>query len=205
LACFAVSVRAAYNASTASTCNTLASVLPELVVFPEQDVYNSTITSYPFLQLRLHPTCIVRPNSAEDVAATLKVLRESDCTNFAIKGGGHNANAGFNNIDDGVTIDMQSMSKVELERGHEVARVGAGSVWQGVYDEVEKQNRTVLGGRIGVVGVAGFTTGGRVAGFFYFEAVLTQLQVVCRSRRLSGAGAATRWLTTRSSLRAEKS
>jgi FAD/FMN-containing dehydrogenase len=168
LACFAVSGRAAYNASTASTCNTLASVLPELVVFPEQDVYN------PFLQLRLHPTCIVRPNSAEDVAATLKVLRESDCTNFAVKGGGHNANAGFNNIDDGVTIDMQSMSKVELERGHEVARVGAGSVWQGVYDEVEKQNRTVLGGRIGVVGVAGFTTGGTVANFLYFEAVLTQ-------------------------------
>jgi FAD/FMN-containing dehydrogenase len=175
LACFAIGVRAAYNASTASTCNTLASVLSDIVVFPEQDVYNSTIVSYPFLQLRLHPTCIVRPKSAEDVAATLKVLRESDCTDFAIKGGGHNANAGFNNIDDGVTIDMQSMSKVELERGHEVVRVGAGSVWQGVYDEVEKQNRTVLGGRIGVVGVAGFTTGGIVDGFRHLEAILTPL------------------------------
>jgi hypothetical protein len=39
---------------------------------------------------------------------------------------------------------------------------------------VEKQNRTVLGGRIGVVGVAGFTTGGTVANFLYFEAVLMQ-------------------------------
>jgi FAD/FMN-containing dehydrogenase len=115
----------------------------------------------------------VRPKSAEDVAAALKVLRETDCTEFAVKGGGHNANAGFNNIEDGVTIDMHDMSKVELEHGHEVVRVGAGSLWQGVYDEVEKQNRSVLGGRIGVVGVAGFTTGGKMDRISYFQYRLT--------------------------------
>jgi hypothetical protein len=160
LACCTIGASAAYNNYTTSTCDTLSSVLPEIVAFPEQDVYNSTIMAYPFLQLRLHPTCVVRPRSAEDVAATLKVLQESDSTNFAVKGGGHNPNVGFNNIDDGVTIDMGNMSNIELEHGHEVVRVGGGSLWQGVYDEVEKQNRSVLGGRIGVVGVGGFTTGG---------------------------------------------
>ncbi|CAN9235197.1 unnamed protein product [Alternaria alternata] len=79
--------------------------------------------------------------------------------------GGHNANAGFNNIDDGVTIDMQSMNKVEVGRGDQVVAVEAGALWQNVYDKAEKRNLTVLGGRIGVVGTAGFLTGGGISFF----------------------------------------
>jgi FAD/FMN-containing dehydrogenase len=54
---------------------------------------------------------------------------------------------------------MQSMKKVEVSRGDRVVRVGAGALWQDVYDEAEKRNLTVRGGRIGVVGTAGFLTG----------------------------------------------
>ncbi|CAN9229228.1 unnamed protein product [Alternaria alternata] len=86
-------------------------------------------------------------------------------TKFAIRSGGHNANAGFNNIDDGVTIDMQSMNKVEVGRGDQVVAVEAGALWQNVYDKAEKRNLTVLGGRIGVVGTAGFLTGGGQSNF----------------------------------------
>jgi FAD/FMN-containing dehydrogenase len=87
------------------------------------------------------------------------VLRDSGHTKFAVRGGGHNANKGFNNIEDGVTIDMRSLNAVEVVG--DVVKVGAGAIWQDVYDVVEKYNVTVMGGRIGVVGVAGFLTGGK--------------------------------------------
>ncbi|CAN9202362.1 unnamed protein product [Alternaria sp. RS040] len=79
--------------------------------------------------------------------------------------GGHNANTGFNNIDGGVTIDMQSMNKVEIAKRDQVVAVEAGALWQNVYDKAEKRNLTVLGGRIGVVGTAGFLTGGGISFF----------------------------------------
>lgn len=118
-------VTVALGKSSNSACGELSSILPNDVVYPEAQIYNASIISYPFLQLRLQPSCIVRPKSAQDVATALSVLRDSNCTKFAIKGGGHNANAGFNNVDDGVTIDMQSLNGVEVARGDEIICVGA--------------------------------------------------------------------------------
>lgn len=143
-----------------ATCDELASVLPDNTFFPETTVYNASVISYPFLQGRIHPSCIVRPKSAHDVSTALSVLKDSNCTKFAVKGGGHNPNTDINNIADGVTIDMQSLNLVEVAKGDKVVQVGAGAVWQNVYDVAEKRNLTVLGGRIGVVGTAGFLTGG---------------------------------------------
>jgi FAD/FMN-containing dehydrogenase len=142
-------------------CDELASVLPNTTFSPVTPTYNASISSYPFLQLRLRPSCIVRPSSAHGVSTAVTVLKRSNYTKFAVKGGGHNANAGFNNVQDGVTIDMQSLNDVQVARGDAVVRVGAGALWQDVYDVAEKRNLTVLGGRIGVVGTAGFLTGGK--------------------------------------------
>ncbi|RYN93886.1 hypothetical protein AA0120_g4373 [Alternaria tenuissima] len=128
-------------------CADLALILPNSTFFPTTPTYNASIHSYPFLQLRLHPSCIIRPSSAKDVSTAITTLLQNNNTKFAIRSGGHNANAGFNNIDGGVTIDMQSMNK------------------QNVYDKAEKRNLTVLGGRIGVVGTAGFLTGGGISFF----------------------------------------
>ncbi|CAO2654998.1 Nn.00g117310.m01.CDS01 [Neocucurbitaria sp. VM-36] len=151
--------------ASGAACDELASVLPNNTFYPEAPTYNASISSYPFLQLRLHPSCIVRPKTTHDVSTAFSVLKDSNCTKFAIKGGGHNANAGFNNVQDGVTIDMQSLNLVEVARGDKVVRVAAGALWQNVYDVAEKRNLTVLGGRIGVVGTAGFLTGGGISFF----------------------------------------
>lgn len=156
-----VAVAASYGHNTTSICNALFSILPEQIFFPDSNTYNASITSYPFLQLQQHPYCIVRPKTAQDVSRVVSILRESHHTNFAVKGGGHNVNTGFNNIDDGVTIDMQSMQAVDVHGT--VVQVGAGALWQQVYEAVEPHNITVMGGRIGVVGVAGFVTGGKLS------------------------------------------
>lgn len=146
--------------NTTSTCQELASVISDHVYFPETLNYNACILSYPFLQSRLHPTCVVRPRTTEEVVTIVNILRKRSLTKFAVKGGGHNANVEFNNIIDGVTIDLQSINQTHVDLKTQVAQVGGGSIWQGVYDAVEPHNLTVLGGRIGVVGVGGFTTGG---------------------------------------------
>jgi len=103
----------------------------------------------------------VRPKTAEEVSAIVKILKKCKTTKFAVKGGGHNANKGWNNIVDGVTIDLQALNKTTVDLPSKVAKVGGGSLWQGVYDAVEPHGLTVLGGRIGIVGVAGFLTGGK--------------------------------------------
>jgi FAD/FMN-containing dehydrogenase len=149
------------NATHPTICHELASELSDQVFFPDAPIYNASITSYPFIQLRLFPKCIVRPKSARDVSIALGILKESNSTRFAVKGGGHNANTGFNNVDDGVTIDMQSMKAVEVARGDQVVRVEAGALSQDAYNAAEKRNLTVLAGRIGVVGTGGFLTGGK--------------------------------------------
>lgn len=151
---------AANNVSQTTVCSQLAAELASKVFLPDTPTYDATILSYPFIQLRLHPSCVVRPRSAKDVATALQIIQTDNSTRFAVKGGGHNANAGFNNVENGVTIDMQSMKAVEVARGDQVVRVEAGALSQDAYDAAEKRNLTVLAGRIGVVGTAGFLTGG---------------------------------------------
>jgi hypothetical protein len=158
--CLVLGVTTASNITQSTVCGELASVLPDQVYFSDAQTYNASITSYPFIQLRLRPNCIVRPRSSQDISIALGILKHDNGTRFAVKGGGHNANAGFNNVDNGVTIDMQSMKIVEVERGDKVVRVAAGALSQDAYDAAEKRNLTVLAGRIGVVGTGGFLTGG---------------------------------------------
>ncbi|KAF2129353.1 FAD-binding domain-containing protein [Dothidotthia symphoricarpi CBS 119687] len=181
---------------TMSTCKTLSVALPDEVFFPETDSYNASVLSYPFVQLRLESTCIVRPKTTHDVVTIITTLNESNRTRFAIKGGGHNANVGFNNIRDGVTIDMQGLKTVEVARGNEVVRVGAGALGQDVYDVVQKHNLTILGPRIGMVGVAGFTTGGGI-GFLSPEKgwacdAVVNFEVVLASGEIVNANATSR-------------
>lgn len=118
-------------------------------------------------------------------------------TQFAIRGGGHNVNVGWNNIENGVTIDMRSMKAVSVGIGDEVVSVGAGAVWQDVYDVTDKRNISVLGGRIGVVGVAGFLTGGMSHSHFENSPInpsyqdTDQAQAAYRSSVLSEVGLVT--------------
>lgn len=146
----------ASNASNA-TCAALQSI-PDSIFFSQSPDYNASVSSYPFVQLRLQPSCVFRPRTAQDVSRAVKILRKRCDAKFAIKCGGHNANVGFNNIEDGVTVDMQKMNSVNVADG--VVKVGGGALWQDVYDAIEPHNLTVLGGRLGVVGVGGFLTGG---------------------------------------------
>jgi FAD/FMN-containing dehydrogenases len=76
-----------------------------------------------------------------------------------VKGGGHATNPGFSSSP-GVLISMSRFNVVTYDATTKTATVGAGSIWDAVHLALEKYGVTVVGGRTGGVGVAGFTLGG---------------------------------------------
>lgn len=150
-------------------CADLQQVLGTQVSFPDQSQYQLTESSYNALQeADLKPACILRPNTANDVARAISILSNpkayKNC-HFAIKGGGHNAGIGFANINDGVTLDMTSLASVSVSSDRTVAMVGAGGKWVDVYGYLNTFNLTVAGGRNGNVGVGGLLVGGGISHF----------------------------------------
>ncbi|KAL8981369.1 MAG: hypothetical protein Q9205_003819 [Flavoplaca limonia] len=78
---------------------------------------------------------------------------------FAIRSGGHSPSPFAANIDNGVLIDMSSFNQTQYHPHRKVATVGAGGRWLGVYNELDRFNVTVVGGRVVDVGVGGLILG----------------------------------------------
>lgn len=110
-------------------------------------------------QQNLEPACIVHVSAAEDIAMVLSTCRSTGCP-FAIRGGGHSDKPGDSNISGGITVNMAGLSDVQVDKEAKVAKIGAGAKWGAVFNELDKTNHTVVGGRLTDVGVGGLTLGG---------------------------------------------
>ena len=110
------------------------------------------------------PACIVHIRSAEDVAAVVSTARTTGCP-FAVRGGGHSDIKGASNIDGGITVNMAGLNDIDLNETEGLVRVGAGATWGIVYKELDKVNKTVVGGRLTGVGVGGLLLGGGLSHF----------------------------------------
>jgi FAD/FMN-containing dehydrogenase len=82
-------------------------------------------------------------------------------TPFAVKGGGHATNPGFSSTA-GVQISMTRFNQVIVNTTASTVEVGAGLIWDDVYEALDGTGLNVVGGRVSGVGVAGFTLGGGV-------------------------------------------
>ncbi|SJL13198.1 uncharacterized protein ARMOST_16637 [Armillaria ostoyae] len=102
--------------------------------------------------------CSVEPGSAEDVGIILGIVGKTK-TSFGVKGGGHATNQGFSSTT-GVQIAMTRFNEVTYDPTTQTAVIGAGNIWDDVYEILNAQGVNVLGGRVTGVGVAGFTLGG---------------------------------------------
>ncbi|PBK61210.1 FAD dependent oxidoreductase [Armillaria solidipes] len=102
--------------------------------------------------------CSVEPGSPEDVGVILGILGKTK-TPFAIKGGGHATNQGFSSTT-GVQIAMTRFNEVTYDPATQTAVIGAGNIWDDVYEILDAQGVNVVGGRVTGIGVAGLTLGG---------------------------------------------
>ena len=142
---------------------------------PQVPAYGASLQSYWAQQEQLiTPSCIVIPKNAEQVSTTIQTINQFNAKarvpngipcQFAVKGGGHGHVSGVANIEDGVTIDMSSMSAVKVHRGNTITSVGAGARWGDVYHQLDAVGLGVAGGRVSGIGVGGLTTGGGVSFF----------------------------------------
>ncbi|KAF2643412.1 FAD-binding domain-containing protein [Massarina eburnea CBS 473.64] len=107
----------------------------------------------------LKPSCQLYPKSAEEVAAIVRILNANNET-FVVKSGGHNANKGFASIQGGPLISTKLLNEVLFDRDSMTVRVGPGNDWEDVHNALQGTNVTVVGGRIGDVGVGGYVLGG---------------------------------------------
>ncbi|KAK0229791.1 FAD dependent oxidoreductase [Armillaria nabsnona] len=80
-------------------------------------------------------------------------------TPFGIKGGGHATNQGFSSTT-GVQIAMTRFDEITYDSTTQTAVIGAGNIWDDVYEVLNAQGVNVLGGRLTGIGVAGLTLGG---------------------------------------------
>jgi FAD/FMN-containing dehydrogenase len=136
------------------------------VIYPNNATFSTLQGSYWALQQReTIPGCRVIPTNAEQVANVVKVLGARSCP-FSIRSGGHSNIAGASNIENGVSLDLRDLNRVEVSEDKETAAVGPGARWGDVYAQLDTKGLAVVGGRVSDVGVGGLLLGG---GMSYFS------------------------------------
>lgn len=138
--------------------------LEENVIFPGDAEYKDRQDSFCSRYAKLEPACIVRPTSPQEVSTIVKTLVAAG-QQFAVRSGGHMQWTGANNIQDGITIDLQYLNRMSFDERTNTVDIGPGACWKDVYAELQVHDRMVAGGRNGKVGVAGFLLGGGITFF----------------------------------------
>lgn len=109
----------------------------------------------------LPAACFLTLMDAFEVALALKLLTFTRLQ-FAVRSGGHNPNPGFSSIDEsGILLDLSALSDIKLSSDKKVASIGPGATWDIVYEQLEKEELTVVGGRVKGIGVGGLMLGGK--------------------------------------------
>ncbi|GFF98563.1 bifunctional solanapyrone synthase [Aspergillus udagawae] len=110
------------------------------------------------LNAQNRPACLLFHFTAEEVSYAVRQLNKYPNTQFALKSGGHNFNAGVSSTNGGVLISFnEKLSSVTHPASGESFEVGPGAGWGNVYEIAAKTNYVVVGGRLANIGVAGLT------------------------------------------------
>ncbi|OOO13893.1 FAD linked oxidase domain-containing protein [Aspergillus oryzae] len=121
-------------------CTELSTIFGSALHYPNNDSF----TIWDAKQQEVRPACQIEPSTPSEVSQVLEILVHYWCY-FSVKGGGHSRNPGDSNSVGGVTVDLDRMTQV--------------------YEALDAHNLSFVGGRVGTVGVGGFTLGGGTSPF----------------------------------------
>jgi FAD/FMN-containing dehydrogenase len=105
-----------------------------------------------------HPMVIARCVDVADVIAAVKFGRDNGLL-IAVRGGGHNG-PGLGSVDDGLVIDLSTMTGVRVDPVTRTARVGPGCTTGDVDHATHAFGLAVPTGIVSTTGIAGLTLGG---------------------------------------------
>ncbi|KIJ52222.1 hypothetical protein M422DRAFT_26409 [Sphaerobolus stellatus SS14] len=147
-------------ASIDAACSLLNELLPGKVAFPGSLQYEADNKHW--AQSSSRPSaCTVEPSTPQEVATIFGVIQRTRCP-WAVKSGGHSLNPGFSSTN-GILIAMSQFKEINYDEASFTVKVGAGNLWDAVFAKLIPLGRTVVGGRVLGVGVAGFVLGGGYA------------------------------------------
>lgn len=113
----------------------------------------------------LGPACVFEPSDSYQMADAVLTFQNFSSP-FAVRGGGHMPSADAANINStGVLLSTAALSQVQVSDDRKTVNVGPGNHWVDVYKSLEPYGLTVVGGRLGIVGVPGLLLGGGVSYF----------------------------------------
>lgn len=107
----------------------------------------------------LLPSCIIFPESAEEVAAVINILKDTD-EDWAVKSGGHNPNKYWASVEGGPLISTARLDQVILDPVTGIIRAGPGQRLDSIAAALDGTGWTFVGGRIGNTGIGGLILGG---------------------------------------------
>ena len=105
-----------------------------------------------------HPALIVRCASLDDVPRALEFARTNELP-LAVRSGGHNR-AGLSVCDDGLVLDMGSLSRVDVNARQRVARAQGGALTIHLDAATRNAGLATTAAGCPTVGLAGLTLGG---------------------------------------------
>ncbi|KAK0184497.1 hypothetical protein F5146DRAFT_1074815 [Armillaria mellea] len=127
------------------TCQSIADKVSSAtdVYYPGSSSYIADNKHYATSSLQVSK-CSVEPGSAEDVGIILGILGKTKMA-FGIKGGGYATNPAFSSTI-GVQIAMTRFNEVAYDPATQIAVIGAGNIWDDVYEILNAQGVNVVGG-----------------------------------------------------------
>ena len=154
------------SADALAACRTLQTVYPNQVVYnglgldPKNDYdYDQATQRYwSMANADNVPACVFLPETTDMTAFAVRVLNNYTSVPWAVKGGGHNPNVGFSSTAGGILLAMENMANTTLD-DEELAHVGPGARWGDALAVLDAYGKAIVGGRLGDVGVAGYTLG----------------------------------------------
>ncbi|KAK4501903.1 hypothetical protein PRZ48_007712 [Zasmidium cellare] len=154
-------------------CKVLQDAGVKHILLPGNGTYNERVHSYWSLTSQLTPSCFVQPENTEEVSTIVKTLVVKTKCEFSVRSGGHSSNAGANNIEKGVTIDLGRMNSTSYNNATKIASIQPAARWLGVYRTFDALDRGIQGGGIGSVGAGGLLLGGGFANYLYQRGLAT--------------------------------
>ncbi|KAL5340068.1 hypothetical protein BJX70DRAFT_397084 [Aspergillus crustosus] len=154
------------NSECQNACNALNHLFGSNKVFVERspDYQNVTKSYWSAQQGEVRPACVFAPTVDTEVSILVLLSQRTNCP-FAAKSGGHAAFAGASSSQGGVTVLLQELNEITLNRDKSIASIGPGNRWGQVYKALEPHGLAVVGGRASEIGVGGLLTGGGISYF----------------------------------------
>ncbi|KAF2668477.1 FAD-binding domain-containing protein [Microthyrium microscopicum] len=152
------------SGTAADACKAIDTALPTHVKYSGDSEFKTEQANYwSYVNKDEIPACIVFPNTTQDVSTALGALRPYTAVKWTVKSGGHDPNPGQSSVPGGVVIAMARMKGITYDQSTGLAKLLPGGPWQDAIAGIQQYNVSIVGGRLGVVGIGGYITGGGIS------------------------------------------